>query len=80
MSITVDFHVTKNLQRQEAVRKYGGKYMNNLKVSSLMIQQTVAGEILAMQTMMLPTLPPALTPLVLMLSQDPLIPVSMVLV
>ena len=80
MSITVDFHVTKNLQRQEAVRKYRGKYMNNLKVSSSMIQQTVAGEIQAMQAMMLPTLPPALTPRVLMLSEDPLIPISMVLV
>ena len=67
MSVPVDFHVTKNLQRQEAVRKYRGKYMNNLKVSSSMIQQTVAGEILAMQAMMLPTLPPALTTLVLML-------------
>ena len=80
MSIPVDFHGSKNLRRQEAVRKYRGKYMNNLKVSSSMIQQTVAGEILAMQAMMLPTLPPALTPLVLMLSQDPLIPISMVLV
>ena len=67
MSIPVDFHVTKNLQRQEAVRKYRGKYMNNLKVRSSLIQQTVAGEILAMQAMMLPTLPPALTTLVLML-------------
>ena len=80
MSIPVDFHVTKNLQRQKAVRKYRGKYMNNLKVSSSMIQQTVAGEILATQAMMLPTLPPAITPLILMLSQDPLIPASMVLV
>ena len=80
MSIPVDFHVTKNLQRQKAVRKYRGKYMNNLKVSSSMIQEAVAGEILAMQAMMLPTLPPALTPLVLTLSQDPLIPISMVLV
>ena len=80
MSIPVDFHVTKNLQRQEAVRKYRGKYMNNLKVSSSMIQQAVVGEILVTQAMMLPTLPPALTPRVLMLSEDPLIPISMVLV
>ena len=45
-----------------------------------MRQQIVIAEILAMKTMILPAPPPALPPLLLILSQDPVTPISMVLV
>ena len=62
--------VTKYLKRQEAARKGREKYINKLKESILNDVTKSCGGELVMQTMILPTPPPALLSPLPLLSLD----------